>query len=123
MSPDEAVARAQRLFPDATFAALHLPGGPEVAYQVNLRQPSETFDTFYPNTNVWLDQYSGEVLAVSDPETFSAGRRFMNLRVPFHGGEALGSWGRALVCFTGFIPLLMFYTGIRQWLRVRRRPA
>lgn len=120
ISADEAVARARRLFPDATLKALHVPGGRRVAYQVNLRQPGETFDRFYPNTNVWIDQYSGEVLRVEDPRQFDAGRRFMNLRVPFHGGEALGAWGRVLTCLTGFVPLLMFYTGIRQWLRARR---
>jgi len=43
-----------------------------------------------PLSKVWIDQYSGKVLAVQDPNKFTPGETFLNLLWPLHDGQALG---------------------------------
>jgi uncharacterized iron-regulated membrane protein len=122
LSPDEAVAQARKLFPNATVRGLFAPGDrSDAAYGAVLRQPGEIFTPHYPDTQVWVDRNDGAVLSVVDPMRQNASRRLMDVYYEFHNGEALGSFGRALVCLAGFMPLLLFVTGLRQWLRIRRR--
>jgi uncharacterized iron-regulated membrane protein len=71
-------------------------------------------------TNIWVDQYSGQFLQVRDPFKFNAGTAFVNLQLPLHNGEILGTTGRILVLITGFAPLLLMVTGIIQWLKKRK---
>ncbi len=118
---DDAVVKALQLFPGARVRALMAPAAPEHSYGVILQQPSEIFDPFYPRTEVWVDPWSGGILQVIDPNEQGAADRVLSIATPLHGGEAFGLTGRILVCLTGFVPLLMFYTGLRQWLRKRSR--
>ena len=69
---------------------------------------------------MWIDQYNGKVLAVQDPNQFTAGETFLNLMWPLHSGEALGLAGRILWCVTGFAPLILYVSGIIRWLQKRR---
>ncbi|WP_156303072.1 PepSY-associated TM helix domain-containing protein, partial [Methylogaea oryzae] len=87
ISPDEAVAVADRVFPGAELRWVALPDGPEGYYAVEKRQPGEA-NVRRPRSKVWLDQYSGAVLKVADPNEFSAGETFLNLMWPLHNGEA-----------------------------------
>jgi uncharacterized iron-regulated membrane protein len=119
ISADEAVAKAQKLFPDAIVRGLFAPGGSDVAYGVVLRQPFETYTPHYPDTQVWIDANDGAVLEVVDPAQHNRSRRLMDVYYEFHNGEAFGSVGRAIVCLSGLVPLLLFVTGLRQWLRRR----
>jgi uncharacterized iron-regulated membrane protein len=61
---------------------------------------------------VWIDQYSGKVLAVQDPNQFTAGETFLNLMWPLHSGEAFAFAGRILWCVIGFAPLILYVSGI-----------
>jgi len=121
ISADAAVATARKPFPASIVRGLFAPGGPDVAYGAVLRQPFETLTPHYPDTQVWVDAYDGVVLSVIDPAQHNRSRRLMDVYYEFHNGEAFGSVGRAIVCLSGFMPLLLFVTGLRQWLRVRRR--
>jgi uncharacterized iron-regulated membrane protein len=121
VTADAAISRAMQIFPEARLRAFMAPGAAaHNSYGVILQQPHEIFDPHYPRTEVWVDQYSGDVIEVIDPRKQSAADRVLSIIVPLHGGEALGLTGRVLVCLAGFVPLLLFYTGIRQWLRRRR---
>lgn len=55
-----------------------------------------------------------------DPNRFTAGETFLNLMWPLHNGDALRLPGRILVCITGFVPLVLYVTGIIRWLQKRR---
>jgi uncharacterized iron-regulated membrane protein len=122
---DAVLDKARVLFPEAEFrhASMPSPGGTE-AYGVTLRQPEERFDRMYPETRVWMDQYSGEVLKVVDAKQFNFSRSLIGYnRYSFHNGAAFGPAGRVVMFVAGLVPLLLFVTGIRQWLRMRRRGA
>jgi uncharacterized iron-regulated membrane protein len=73
-----------------------------------------------PRSKVWIDQYSGRVLAIQNPSEFTAGGTLFNLMWPLHDGQVLGLPGRILWCIVGFAPLVLYVTGILRWLQKRR---
>jgi uncharacterized iron-regulated membrane protein len=121
LTPGQAVERALQVFPEAKLVRLYSPAGPTGAYGVIMRHPTEIFHKTYPNTEVWLDQYDGSVLVSSDPREASAGQKFLDLALPLHNGEAAGLAGRIIIAIAGVVPLLLFVTGVLQWLH--RRPG
>lgn len=116
---ERAVAIADQVFPAAELRWLATPEGPEGVYAIEKRQPGEA-NQRRPRSKVWIEQYSGEVLAVEDPRQFTAGETFFNLMWPLHNGQAFGLPGRILWCLVGFVPLTLYLTGIILWLRKRR---
>lgn len=119
ISIDQAVAIAEQVFPGAELRGVNTPDGPEGVYMVAKRQAGEA-NRKRPRSKVWIDQYSGAVLAVQDPNQFTAGETFMNLLWPLHDGQILGLPGRILWCVAGFAPLVLYVTGILRWLQKRR---
>lgn len=117
---DRAVELALREFPGSKLMRLYTPGGERGVYGVVLRGPTERMHKTYPMTEVWLDQYDGRPIVKGDPRTHSFGQKFVDSALPLHNGEALGSFGRALAFLLGFVPLVLFITGLLQWLRRRR---
>jgi uncharacterized iron-regulated membrane protein len=114
----EAVAIADTVFPEAELRGLWIPDGPEGVYCIAKKQAGEA-NHRWPSSKVWIDQYSGRVLAVQNPERFSAGETFFNLMWPLHSGEALGLGGRILWCAAGFAPLLLYVSGLIRWRQKR----
>ena len=118
---DALVARAQAVFPGARLAWVETPGGPTGAYRVNLHQAGEPSQRF-PRTNVWLDAYSGAVLATRDGMRETNGDLFLNWMHPLHNGEALGLAGRWVVFASGLLPATLLGTGLARWRqKVRAR--
>ncbi|MFA5984062.1 MAG: PepSY-associated TM helix domain-containing protein [Methylococcaceae bacterium] len=113
------VALATRVFPQAELRSVDTPDGKAGVYTVSLRQPGEA-NQRAPRSKVWLDQYSGQILAVQDPNQFTAGETFFNVLFPLHTGEALGPVGRMLWCVLGLVPAVLFITGILRWLQKRK---
>jgi uncharacterized iron-regulated membrane protein len=119
ISVDAAVARAQAEFPAAQLAWIETPAGPRGVYRINLQQPGEPSRRF-PRTNVWIDPYTGDVLAVRDPRRDSAGDKVLNWMHAVHNGEAAGLPGRLLVAISGLGAASLFVTGLVRFLHKRR---
>lgn len=119
---DAAVAIAAQRFPGARLAWIETPGGARGVYRISLAQPHEPSQRF-PRTNVWIDQYSGAVLAVRDPRFDSAGDKLLNWLHPLHNGEAFGLAGRLLAFVAGLLPALLFVTGVLRWRQKARAHA
>lgn len=119
LSIARAVAQADSIFPDAELRGVSTPDGKEGVYCISKRQSGEA-NHRWSRSKVWIDQYSGKVLAVQDPNQFTAGETFLNLMWPLHSGEALGLTGRILWCVIGLAPLVLYATGILRWLQKRR---
>jgi uncharacterized iron-regulated membrane protein len=115
---DEAVARGRAVFPDAELKRVFLPRGLDGAYQLALNQPGEPWSA-HAVSAVWVDQYSGEVLAAWDALALSAGSTFLAWQFPLHNGDALGLAGRWLILIVGWAPALLFGTGMYMWWRKR----
>jgi uncharacterized iron-regulated membrane protein len=111
---DEAVVIAQALFPTAKVKWIVTPNDEWDSYRINLRQVGEPSLRF-PKTNVWIDQYSGEVLSIRDVRDDSAGDTLLRWLHPLHSGEAFGLAGRVVVFLVGLLPLVLFITGVIRW--------
>lgn len=119
ISIDRAVAIADRIFPGAPLRWLATPEGREGVYVIEKRQDGEA-SRRRPRSKVWVDPYSGKVLAVEDPNRFTAGETFLNVMWPLHSGEAFGFAGRVLWSIVGFVPLILYVTGLIRWLQKRK---
>lgn len=119
LTPDEAVAIAQKEFPGARFDHLHPPIGSDGFFEVAFRQQGEVQKSF-GRSQVFLDQYTGKVLAIGRPQDFTAADAFIAWQFPLHNGEAFGFVGRWTVFMVGLTPGLLYVTGFVLWLRGRR---
>lgn len=123
ISLDVAVAHAKARFGDAEVRWVETSGVGGTPIALRMRQQSEPSRRF-PQTRVWLDPASGEILAVSDPLAANAGARALYWMHPLHNGEAFGLGGRIAVFISGLIPLLLFVTGLMRWRhKVRARAS
>lgn len=121
VSLDQAIATAKARFPDAEVRWVETSGAGHTPISLRMRQPSEPSRRF-PQTRVWLDPASGAILAAHDPLAANTGTRMTYWFHPLHNGEAFGIYGRAAVFLSGFVPLLLFVTGIIRWRhKVRAR--
>jgi uncharacterized iron-regulated membrane protein len=119
ISAQQAINLSRRRFPDAEVTFIMLPDGPAAVYAVGMRQPNEVLKTG-GSSGVWIDQYSGELLAVRDWAEFTAGETFVAWMFPLHNGEAFGLPGRLLVFVSGFVPLILYVTALRMWWLKRK---
>lgn len=72
-------------------------------YLIRLYQQGEPGRRF-PKTMVWVDQYSGKLLAQQDARQRSAGDGLLAWLHPLHTGEAFGLAGRIIVLLSGSCP-------------------
>ncbi|MDD1622264.1 MAG: PepSY domain-containing protein [Methylococcaceae bacterium] len=119
ISLDQAVAIAQRQFPEARLCWIETPDGEKGSYRINLRQAGEPSRRF-PKTNVWIDQFSGHILAIGDPKQHTTGDSIIAWLHPLHSGEAILMPGRMLVFAAGLACPLLFVTGVIRWRHKRR---
>lgn len=122
---DRAVAIASEVFPQARLRWIETPHGPDGVYRIRLHTPGEPSLRF-PRTYVWIDPWSGEVLAQHSPAQHTGADTFLAWQHPLHNGEAFGLPGRILVCCLGLMPLLWLLSGLVRWrftVRARRRAA
>ena len=117
---DTALRAAQAEFPTARPKWIDTPAGNEGVYHFRFYQDGEPSRRF-PQTEVWVDQYSGAVLARRDPMREGAGDTIVTWLHGLHVGEAFGLPGRLLVLLLGLVPLVMFVTGTLYWMRKRTR--
>lgn len=116
---DRLIARAQAVFPDGELAWIETPAGPAASLRVNLARPGEPSRRF-PRTNVWLDPYTGKVLATRNGGGETRGDLVLNWLHPLHSGEAFGLAGRVLVLLSGLFAFGLAFTGWLRW--AKRRP-
>lgn len=119
ISADTAVARAQVLFPAAALRWVETPADAAGVFRVNFWQAGDPGYRF-PRTQVWVDAYSGEILAVRDSRRNSGGDTFLAWQHPLHNGEAFGLPGRLLTCLAGLLPALLWVTGVLRWSQKRQ---
>lgn len=119
LTPDQALEIASRTFPHATFDHLHPPQGDDGSYEVAFRQPDEIQQSF-GRSQVFLDQYSGDILDVRSPDNFTAADAFFAWQFPLHNGEAFGLAGRWAILILGLTPAILYTSGMLVWMRKRR---
>ncbi len=116
---DEISGIANDLFPYAELQRIRFPTSVDGVYRVIMYQPGDVRRTS-GSTQLWIDPYDGNVLAIQTPQTMSGGDTFINWMFPLHNGEAFGLPGRIIVFLVGFVPTILYVTGLMIWWRKRK---
>lgn len=118
---DDLAEKGMPVFPDSRINRIYWPGSDTAPYVFTFTHPDDTWSE-YSVTSLYFDQYDGKLLNVWDGRAKSAGTVMLNWFFPLHNGDALGLVGRILVFIGGFLPAILFGTGVYMWWR-NRKPA
>ena len=119
VSLDLVATAANDTLPGATVLWIDIPRRPPEAYFAKMRFPEDRSDN--GSSMVWIDQFSGKVLAVSSSRTAPLGNKIQNVNRLIHTGSVLGNGGRAFAAFVSLILVLQTVTGLQLWWNGRRR--
>jgi uncharacterized iron-regulated membrane protein len=119
VSLDLVATAANDSLPGATLLWINIPRQPPEAYFAKLRFPEDRSDN--GSSMVWIDQFSGKVLAVSSSRTAALGNKIQNVNRLIHTGTVFGNGGRAFAAFVSLILVLQTVTGLQLWWNARRR--
>lgn len=118
VNADSVAKTSQNVFPEGRINRIYLPHNSEAAWRVTLIQPDETWREYGPSA-VYIDQYDGEILKVLNSKDLPSGNTLLQWLFPLHNGDALGLLGRILIFFAGFMPAVLFGTGVYMWIKKR----
>jgi uncharacterized iron-regulated membrane protein len=117
---DQAIFLARQALPGIDIRWVQVPGKETAPYAVRFWEQGEPGRRF-PRSYIWLDQYDGRILAVQHGSQGTATDRILALFYPLHSGEAFGLFGRIIVAVLGFVPAILFITGLLRWRSKAKR--
>lgn len=118
VSLSRALDAAHRAVPHARLAFIDVPDGGTGTIRIRVQVPGDPHRRF-PGSFVFVDQYSGEVLAVHNVGNGNAGTIAAKWLRPIHDGSLAGLPTRVLAVLLGLIPPALLITGLLHW-RTRR---
>jgi uncharacterized iron-regulated membrane protein len=120
ISVDQALAVGLATIPGTQLVSLMPPKGAEGSWRIGLHFPEDR--TPGGRTQVYVDQYSGKVIATQNSRTAPAGTRLVNLNRALHTGDVGGLPTKILACLMSLAVVLQAFTGVVMWWK-RRTPA
>ncbi|MBD2635798.1 PepSY domain-containing protein [Limnothrix sp. FACHB-881] len=120
LSIAELIQRAEAVIPDATMTYIVLPKKPESPLIVSKRQTQERSQ--WGNTRVAIDQFTGELIQLTDGLKPTRAEAIMSQFDAVHFGTFGGLATRILYVFVGLAPLALLITGFVMWKHRRRVP-
>ncbi|MEH2332378.1 PepSY-associated TM helix domain-containing protein [Nostoc sp.] len=116
------IKTAQLALPDGALRSIDLTTDPKAPLRLRMKLPQEREE--YGKSNVYLDQYKGQVLRVDNSLKASLGDKILNSFEPLHYGTFGGLPTRILYVLVGLAPLILFITGFVMWrYRYRAKPT
>ncbi|MBD8546815.1 PepSY-associated TM helix domain-containing protein [Sphingomonas sp. CFBP 8760] len=115
----QALGAAHRALPDGRIMFIDVPNARDGAIRVRLQVPGDPHRRF-PGSYVFIDQFSGRLLAVHDVRRAGTGTTMAAWVRTLHDGTIGGLATRVLAVLLGFVPTLLLATGILHWLRRRK---
>lgn len=124
ISISRALSAAHAALPDARLAWFDVPGPGMGVFRIRAQVPGDPTRRF-PQSYVFVDQYTGGVLAVHDVRQGTASSTVSTWVRPLHDASIGGLSTRVLGVIAGFAPIALFVTGLMRWWRRRidRRKA
>lgn len=110
----DAIDAASQSLPHARLAWIEVPGPGDGAFRLRMQQPGDPSRRF-PHSFVWVDQYSGKVLATYDRDKAGTLSTLNSWIHPLHDGSFAGLASRIVTVVAGLIPLFLFWTGFARW--------
>lgn len=111
--------RADAAVPNATTTYVSFPKKPEEPFRVGKKQAQETDK--WGRTRVYLDQFTGEVVQLSDGVKPSRAEAIINQFGPVHFGTFGGRLTQVLYVFVGLAPTVLMVTGVVMWWYRKRK--
>lgn len=105
-------------FPDGSYQFITFPQNSDDVYFIGKRTANEV-NQHHPYRQLWIDQYSGNILHTQDASTRTAGDVIDEWIRPLHTGEAFGLTGQLIILVLGLIPSALYVTGFIRWLQKR----
>lgn len=118
----QALATAQRALPDGRVVFVDVPNTGNGAIRVRFQVPGDPHRRF-PASYVFVDRFSGRVLAVQDVRRGGTGTQVATWIRTLHDGTIGGMATRILALLIGLAPAMLFTTGLLHWIRKRGRAA
>jgi uncharacterized iron-regulated membrane protein len=115
---DEYVRTGTRAIPDGVPTELRLPENTRASVDLRLRRPG---DLSLSGNHVYLEPSTAKVLAISKEADLPLGARIFAAFAPLHYGEFGGLPIKVLWALLGFVPSILFVTGLLTWWRPSRR--
>jgi len=112
---DQAIARAGQFARGETLAAIQTED--LKTWDVIFREPGSS--AALRQTHVRADLNCGAVELLHSPASHGTRTGVESWLTSLHDGTAFGMPGRILVALSGIAPLVLFWSGIRMWLRRR----
>ncbi len=112
-SVDEAIASALAAMPEGELDWVGLPNRPDQIYTVRKRLPGEW--RLEGMNHIHVDPYTAAVIRLDRHRERTAGQRLLRTMFPIHIGTFGGLFTRVLWTVLGFVPLLLFITGLLMW--------
>lgn len=109
-----ALASAHRAVPDARLAFIDVPGADADPFRIRVQVPGDPHRRF-PSSFIFVDQYSGRVLAVHDARRGNVSTTVSKWIRVLHDGSVGGTATRILAMILGLVPAALFVTGILHW--------
>jgi uncharacterized iron-regulated membrane protein len=120
ISLDAVVSEAAARMPGSALTMVELPASPTAPIAIRVKQQGELHPS--GRSTVYLDQYTGQVLKLTDGVSAPIGTRLGNILFPVHVGIVGGMFTRLLLAATGLLPAILFFSGFSMWLK-RVRPT
>jgi uncharacterized iron-regulated membrane protein len=118
MSADALAERAKATLPGAFLKGISVPNGGKGVIVALMKYPEDR--TPGGRSRVYLDQYSGNALAVLNTRTAPLGTRILNLKRSAHTGDIFGAATQTLYFVTCLMLAGQIITGFFIWWK---RPA
>ena len=115
ITADRAEEIARAAIPDTTVTDVQVPPNPKGAFTIVLRVPEETSEAAH--SYVFIDQYSGKVLHLSNFLTDSPGYRAVRFNRSIHTGDVWGTAGHVIVSVSSLLLVVMVITGLVIWVK------
>lgn len=110
---------ARTVYPDAVITDFDRPHDASHPFTVSFKDPHQPMTSYGYNT-VSIHPVSGDIIQIQRWEDTSAAAAFLAWQFPLHNGEAFGLAGKWMIFITGFIPLILYTTGLLMWLKRRK---
>ncbi len=117
ISVARALAAGHQALPDGRLAWIDVPAaGGDGAFRLRVQVPGDPGRRF-PYSYVFIDQYSGAVLAVHDVRNGTGASTVNAWLRPLHDASIAGLPTRILGVIIGLLPTALFITGLLHWRR------
>jgi uncharacterized iron-regulated membrane protein len=106
--------KADAALPGAATTFIRVPQKLEGVFLIGKKLPQENSDQ-YGESRIYLEQYTGEVVQLTNGLKLSPADRVLASFTPLHYGTFWGLSSRILYVFVGLAPLILFVTGFVMW--------